>query len=159
MAGTLQLAGLISLLLIGIINEHVHGNRSRNRRRCQRRRPGRSSPSTSRPWLPRSAQAALAWWNANVTGRDQDFQAKELAQNQLDAELSDPRKFARLKELKASSIRDPLLARQIAVLYLLYLEKQVDPKLLTADHGQGQCHREDVQCLSRQRERAIDHRQ
>ena len=48
---------------------------------------------------------------------------------------------------------DPLLARQIAVLYLLYLEKQVDPELLTPDHGQGQCHRENVQWLSRERER------
>jgi peptidyl-dipeptidase A len=79
---------------------------------------------------PKERETALTWWNANVTGRDQDFQAKELAQNQLDAELSNPQKFARLKELKASSIRDPLLARQIAVLSLLYLEKQVDPKLL-----------------------------
>jgi len=80
--------------------------------------------------VPKERQAALAWWNANVTGRDQDFQAKELAQNQLDVELSNTQRFARLKELKASSIRDPLLARQIAVLYLYYLEKQVDPKLL-----------------------------
>ena len=26
---------------------------------------------------PLEQEAALAWWNANVTGRDQDFQAKE----------------------------------------------------------------------------------
>jgi peptidyl-dipeptidase A len=79
---------------------------------------------------PLEREAALAWWNANVTGRDQDFQAKEQAQNRLDAALSDHEKFARLKSLKASSLPDPLLARQIAVLYLLYLEKQVDPELL-----------------------------
>jgi len=79
---------------------------------------------------PLEREAALAWWNANVTGRDQDFQAKERAQNRLDAALAHHEKFARLKSLRATSLPDPLLARQIAVLYLLYLEKQVDPDLL-----------------------------
>jgi peptidyl-dipeptidase A len=79
---------------------------------------------------PLEHEAALTWWNANVTGRDQDFKAKEDAQNRLDAALADAERFARLKKLKASQVSDPLLARQIAVLYLLYLEKQVDPALL-----------------------------
>ena len=39
---------------------------------------------------PLERAAALAWWNANVSGRDQDFKAKEDAQNRLDAALSDP---------------------------------------------------------------------
>src|SRR5262249_53759924 len=46
------------------------------------------------------------------------------------AALSDRERFARLKALKGGSIRDPIVARQIAVLYLLYLEKQVDPEHL-----------------------------
>ena len=44
---------------------------------------------------PLEHEAALAWWNANITGRDQDFQAKEQSQNRLDAALSDRDKFAR----------------------------------------------------------------
>ncbi len=79
---------------------------------------------------PLERESSLAWWNANVSGRDQDFQAKEEAQNKLDAALADHAKFATVKALKESSIADPILARQIAVLYLLYLEKQVDPDLL-----------------------------
>jgi peptidyl-dipeptidase A len=79
---------------------------------------------------PLEHDVALAWWNANVTGRDEDFAAKEQAQNRLDAALSDQDKFSRLKALKASTLPDPILARQITVLYLLYLEKQVDPELL-----------------------------
>ncbi len=79
---------------------------------------------------PLEYAAALAWWNANISGKDEDFEAKERAQNRLDAALSDHEKFARLKTLKEASIADPLLARQIAVLYLGYLEKQVDPELL-----------------------------
>jgi peptidyl-dipeptidase A len=79
---------------------------------------------------PLERDAALTSWNANVTGRDQDFKAKEEAQNRLDAALSSREKFARLKALKASTLSDPLLARQITVLHLMYLEKQVDPELL-----------------------------
>ncbi len=79
---------------------------------------------------PLERSAALAWWNANVTGNEQDFQAKEDAQNRLDAALADPETFAVLKSLKARTIPDPILARAVAVLYLQYLEKQVDPALL-----------------------------
>src|SRR5262249_29432194 len=37
---------------------------------------------------PKEREAALALWNANVTGRDEDFKAKEEAQNRLDAALA-----------------------------------------------------------------------
>jgi len=129
MAGPLQRAGLISLFLIGL---------STSMSTATEPKTDGDAEAKARAFIneheqtvaPKEREAALTWWNANVTGRDQDFQAKELAQNQLDAELSNPQKFTRLRELKASSIRDPLLARQIAVLDLLYLEKQVDPKLL-----------------------------
>jgi len=79
---------------------------------------------------PLERAAALAWWNANVTGKDADFQAKEDAQNRLDAALGDREKFAELKALKAEPPADPVLARSAAVLYLAHLEKQVDPALL-----------------------------
>ena len=38
---------------------------------------------------PLEKAANLAWWNANVSGRDEDFKAKEEAQNKLDAALAD----------------------------------------------------------------------
>lgn len=79
---------------------------------------------------PLERAAGLAWWNANVTGKDEDFQAREDAQNALDLALSDHARFARLKALKSETIADPLTARAIDVLYLGYLEKQVDPALL-----------------------------
>jgi peptidyl-dipeptidase A len=76
--------------------------------------------------------ANLAWWNANTTGKDEDFERKAKAQNRIDEVLSNPKKFAELKDLKEhrKEIDDPLTARAIDVLYLLYLEKQVDPDLL-----------------------------
>jgi peptidyl-dipeptidase A len=39
----------------------------------------------------------LAWWNANTTGKDEDFAAKVEAQNRYDQALSDRERFARLK--------------------------------------------------------------
>lgn len=79
---------------------------------------------------PLDLEANRAWWNANVSGKDEDFKAKEEAQNKLDAVLSDKARFAELKDIKEGKISEPLLRRQIDVLYLGYLEKQVDPELL-----------------------------
>lgn len=80
---------------------------------------------------PLEKAAALTWWDANVTGKDEAFAAKEAAQNKLDAVLSDPARFAELKAIRAAGVAgDPTLARQVEVLYLAYQEKQVDPALL-----------------------------
>ena len=78
---------------------------------------------------PLEKASNLAWWVANVSGKDSDFAAKEQAQNRLDAVLADRDRFDQLKKIKEGSVSDPLLARQVDVLYLLYQEKQVDPGL------------------------------
>lgn len=83
---------------------------------------------------PLEVQSGIAWWNANVSGNDDDFKKKEEAQNKIDEALSDPKAFARVKPLKEAAdkgeIKDPLAARQVQLLYLQYLEKQVPPELL-----------------------------
>jgi peptidyl-dipeptidase A len=83
---------------------------------------------------PLEIASGLAWWNANITGKDEDFQKKEEAQNRIDAALSDRAVFAELKQLKDANkqgqIDDKLAARMVDLLYLQYLEKQVDPELL-----------------------------
>jgi peptidyl-dipeptidase A len=73
-----------------------------------------------------------AWWQANTTGKEEAFARKEAAQNKLDETLSDRKAFARVKALheKRKEINDPTTARAIDVLYLTYLEKQVDADLL-----------------------------
>src|SRR3954454_12945227 len=48
---------------------------------------------------PLEKAAALSWWDANVTGKDEAFRAKEEAQNRLDAALADAATFAELKAL------------------------------------------------------------
>lgn len=83
---------------------------------------------------PLEIAAGIAWWDANITGKDEDFKRKEETQNKIDAALSDRAAFAELKDLKAAldkgEIADKVLAREVAVLYLQYLEKQVDPEVL-----------------------------
>jgi peptidyl-dipeptidase A len=81
---------------------------------------------------PLDVTANKAWWDANISGKDEDFKRKEAAQNAIDAALADKSAFAELKALKdvRGKIDDAVTARAIDVLYLLYLEKQVDPDLL-----------------------------
>jgi peptidyl-dipeptidase A len=105
---------------------------------------------------PLEIAAAKAYWNANVTGKEGDFKKKQEAEEKLDLCLADPKRFAELKSIRdelhtsqgvqaggrrharraarsgtaAAVTDDSLLARQIDVLYLTYLAKQVDPELL-----------------------------
>jgi peptidyl-dipeptidase A len=81
---------------------------------------------------PLDVAANRAWWDANTTGKKEDFARKIETQNRIDEALADAKVFAELKSLKEhrQEIDDPIVARGIDVLYLLYLEKQVDTDLL-----------------------------
>ena len=80
---------------------------------------------------PLQKEAALASWNAAVTG---DAAAYELAGEltlQVRRIYSNPDSFAFLKALRDSGgVRDRLLARQLDVLYQAYLANQIEPDLL-----------------------------
>src|SRR5262249_18949295 len=66
---------------------------------------------------PLEVQGGIAWWNANISGKDEDFKKKEDAQNAIDAGLADKKMFDRVKALKTATdkgeIKDALVARQI----------------------------------------------
>src|SRR5262245_546475 len=89
---------------------------------------------------PLEKAVALAWWRANTSGNDEEFKAKEEAQNRLDAAMADPARFGELKQVRAglaapvgrnaTGERDPTVERELEILHLQYLEKQVDPELL-----------------------------
>ncbi len=81
---------------------------------------------------PLEVAASLAWWEANTTGNADDFKKKEQAQNAIDGVLADASAFAELKALreKRGDVADDTLRRAVDVLYLQYLEKQVDKDLL-----------------------------
>lgn len=80
---------------------------------------------------PLEIAAALAWWQANISGSDEDFKRKETTQNEIDSALSDTAQFKELKDIRdRGGIADLIVRRAMDVLYLAYLEKQVDPALL-----------------------------
>ena len=81
--------------------------------------------------IPLYKDAALASWNANVTGTDADWAKSEKASFELSGFFTDTTAFKELKELKESGlVRDSLLARQLELIYNSYLGGQVDPELL-----------------------------
>jgi peptidyl-dipeptidase A len=81
---------------------------------------------------PLEIDVGRRWWAANVSGQDEQYKLKEEAETRLELQLADPKTFAELKAVKEGPLGDPLLARQIQVLYLQYLARQVDPELLKA---------------------------
>ena len=79
---------------------------------------------------PLEIESSRCWWEANTTGSDEAFRKKEEIETRLDLLLANRETFAELKAIQAQPIRDPLVARQIAVLYLQYLGQQIDPELI-----------------------------
>ncbi|MDZ7724558.1 MAG: M2 family metallopeptidase [candidate division KSB1 bacterium] len=80
---------------------------------------------------PLHKKANLAYWRAATTGNEQAFQESGNAELEIRKTHSDSQKFALLNSLKESAqINDPLLQRQLTVLYNRFLKNQIDPDLL-----------------------------
>jgi peptidyl-dipeptidase A len=79
---------------------------------------------------PIEIEVGRRWWDANVTGSDEAYKLKQEAENRLDDALADRDRFARLKQCDAARLKDKQLARQVRLLYLQALPKQVEPDLL-----------------------------
>jgi len=81
--------------------------------------------------VPLFREAALASWNANITGTPEEWAKSEKASFELAKIFTDTSSFAELKELKNSGfVKDSLLARQLELLYNAYLGGQIEPELL-----------------------------
>ncbi|RPJ38146.1 MAG: peptidase M3 [Planctomycetaceae bacterium] len=80
---------------------------------------------------PMEKQMNLAWWDAAVTGDPKAYDRNSELTLQLRQVYSNPSEFALLKGFKESGqIADPLLARQLTVLYNAYLSNQIEAELL-----------------------------
>lgn len=77
-------------------------------------------------WL----ESAAAWWEANISGADAAFDRKKVAEKKITELHSDRAAFAKFKALKESgTVRDPVEARELDVIYRAYLAGQADPEL------------------------------
>lgn len=80
---------------------------------------------------PLMKDAALAYWEASTTGKEEAYEQQAAIQTKLETVFTDASTFAYLKGVKASgAITDPLELRQLDLLYLQYLGRQLDPELL-----------------------------
>jgi peptidyl-dipeptidase A len=79
---------------------------------------------------PLYIESATAWWEANTTGKDEAYARKEKAEKALAELHSDRATFAKLRSLKADGlIADPIMARELDVMYRKHLPGQADPEL------------------------------
>ena len=79
---------------------------------------------------PLEIEAARRFWDANVSGTAAAYRSKNEADSRLDAALADREFFQRLKRCQQGKLADPLVARQVRLLYWQALPKQVDADLL-----------------------------
>jgi peptidyl-dipeptidase A len=81
--------------------------------------------------VPLSKQAAIAYFNASISGKSEDYQKAADLELQLNKIYANKKDFAELKQIKDSeSVTDPILRRQLDILYNDFLSKQFDEKLL-----------------------------
>ncbi len=80
---------------------------------------------------PMAKEAGLAYWDAANSGRPQDYDKVSKLQFEITRVYTDPVEFAFLKKMKESrQVTDPLLKRQLDLLYNSYLTNQIDQDLL-----------------------------
>ena len=80
---------------------------------------------------PLSRELNLSFWESSISGRRKDYARTAVLELKLRQIYANREEFEQLKTFKESgTIRDPLLARQLTVLYNSYLENQIDPKLM-----------------------------
>lgn len=78
-------------------------------------------------YKPLFIEANQAWWQAATTGDDQAFKRREAADNALVELHSDKGVYSQIQSLRdGGNVRDPLLARQLDVMYRTFLGNQGD---------------------------------
>lgn len=82
--------------------------------------------------IPLYRNMALASWNANISGSEEDYATSEKASFEYERIFTDSSAFAKLKEIKESGeLKDSIMMRQLDLLYNAYLGGQVDTSLIS----------------------------
>ena len=77
--------------------------------------------------IPLSKETNLAYWNAAISGKAEDWKTAETLQLEMVKLFANKESFARLEEIKISGlISDTLMARQLDVLYRQFLMAKAD---------------------------------
>jgi len=80
---------------------------------------------------PLQKERNLASWDAATTGKSEDYERASSLTLKIRRIYSNPREFAFLEDVrKSGKVSNAILARQLDLLYNLYLENQIEPELL-----------------------------
>lgn len=89
--------------------------------------------TTVSKYQPLMKEASSLYWNSAISGSSADFQAYSEANKKFSKFFSDKETFSELKKIKErGNIKDPILARELEILYDTYLSKQADSSILNA---------------------------
>lgn len=80
--------------------------------------------------IPIFKEMNLAYWNASITGKKEDFEKNAELQNKYAAIFADKPSFEKLKKL--GEISDPVLKRELKVLYNQFQQNQADTAMINA---------------------------
>ncbi|MBI5219217.1 MAG: M2 family metallopeptidase [Bacteroidia bacterium] len=84
-------------------------------------------------YIPLYKESAIADFNANVTGKPEDFKKSEELQMQLNKIFADTAYYAKLKKFKeANAIKNDTLKRELEIYYNRFLESHADTAKLNA---------------------------
>ncbi len=84
-------------------------------------------------YIPLYKESNVAYWNAAISGKEEDFNKVAEIQNKITAIFSNKEDFSVLKKIYDSkSINDELKKRELELMYLKYKGNQADPKKLEA---------------------------
>jgi peptidyl-dipeptidase A len=84
-------------------------------------------------YIPLYKEANLAYWNAAISGKKEDFDKYNEFQNKITEIFSNKDNFKKLITFQQSGgIKDSILNRELEVLYLRFLANQVDTAKLNA---------------------------
>jgi len=80
---------------------------------------------------PLEKEQNLAFWEATTTGKKESYELSSQKELEIRKVYSDPEAFKFLKEIKeGGKVQNPILQRQLTVLYLAFEENQVPAELL-----------------------------
>ena len=83
--------------------------------------------------IPLFKETNLAYWNASITGKDEDYQKSVDAEMKLNEVLSDKGMFASFKEIiESGEITDSIKKRELEIIYNTMLTKQIDSSKMKA---------------------------
>lgn len=83
--------------------------------------------------IPIFKESNLAYWNAAISGKKEDFEKNAEMQNKYDAIFSDKASFDKLKSFKESGeIKNDILKRELTVLFNYFQQKQADTSKINA---------------------------